>query len=250
MKRLFVLSIILVVMVGAVYAESGPLADGGVNAKPKIEKNNCPVTRMSRNCTDCHTVPDFKLKETPPDNKYVYPLNEIKIVGDRAYFIIDTVSSERVQTFFRYVLWHPEVKTVVLEIFSPGGAMFHGYKIVGMMQEMKSKGYIVETKCYGFGVSAGFLIFTSGTKGHRFISRIAEGMWHELITFEMFKVSGPSDKEDEAIVLRHLQDGANAWLASVSNLTKEDLDAKIRKQEFWMNGEQAIEYGFADGFLE
>ena len=75
-------------------------------------------------------------------------------------------------------------------------------------------------------------------------------MWHELLSFEMFgKVSTPSDKEEEARVLRFLQDTRNEWLSQHCKLTKKELDEKIRKREFWMTGEQAIEYGFADGRL-
>jgi len=254
MKKLFLIVIALALVVGVSYAASGPPEPRPPavinNDPPQLEKNNCPKTRMSMNCTSCHTVPDFKLKETNPENKYEYPLGGIRILGDTAYYVIENIHANQVQTFFDYVAWHKEVKTIVLDIFSPGGSLFHGYKIVGMMQDMKARGYIIETRCYGFGASAGFLIFTSGSKGHRFISRIAQGMWHEIITFEMFKVSGPSDKEDEARVLRHLQDGANEWLSSVSNLTKAEIDLLIRKQEFWMNGAQAVKFGFADGFLE
>jgi len=32
-------------------------------------------------------------------------------------------------------------------------------------------------------------------------------------------------------------------------MTMTKMDEKIRNHEFWMNGKQAIEYGFADGFL-
>ena len=254
MKRLFLIVIALALLVGVSYAASGspePRPPAVINNDPsQLEKNNCPKTRMSMNCTTCHTVPDFKLKEVSPENKYEYPLSGISIMGDTAYYVIQNIHAGQVQTFFNYVAWHKEVKKISLEIFSLGGSLFDGYKIVGMMQEMKTRGYIIETRCYGFGASAGFLIFASGTKGHRFISRIAEGMWHELITFEMFKVSGPADKEDEAKVLRHLQDGANEFLSSVSNLTKEEIDSLIRKQEFWMNGLQAVTFGFADGLLE
>jgi len=35
----------------------------------------------------------------------------------------------------------------------------------------------------------------------------------------------------------------------VSNLTKEEIDAKVKALEFWITGREAVEYGFADGFI-
>jgi ATP-dependent protease ClpP protease subunit len=74
-------------------------------------------------------------------------------------------------------------------------------------------------------------------------------MWHELQTLEIFNLSTPSNKEDEARVLRHLQDTANSWLAEVSNLSKEEVDELVRYKELWVTGPEAVQYGFADGFI-
>ena len=246
-KHLFILSIFLALalMLGMAYA-------GDDEDKPKEPKlqSICPKTLMDSSCLTCHSYPSFILKEISPESRYDYPVSGMRNIGDTVYYVIRGIDSDNVQAVFNYVEWHPPVKRIVLEIYSPGGSLFEGYKIVGLMKHMESKGYIIETRCYGFAASAGFLVMASGSKGHRFVSEIQEGMWHELITFEMFAVSGPSDKEDEARVLRHLQDTANNWLSSVSKLTKADIDLKIRKQEFWMNGKEAVEYGFADGFLK
>ena len=116
------------------------------------------------------------------------------------------------------------------------------------MEYWKSHGMIIETRVHGFAASAGFILFVNGTPYHRFASATAELMWHELYTFEFFKVSRPSDVEDDAIILRHLQDTANNFLAERSILTAEQWDEKVFKQEFWCNGKEALEYGLSDGF--
>ena len=77
----------------------------------------------------------------------------------------------------------------------------------------------------------------------------AELMWHELQALEGFGVTSPSSKEDEARVLRHLQDTANGWLAEVSDLTKQEIDDMVSYKEFWLTGTEAVKYGFADGLL-
>ena len=117
------------------------------------------------------------------------------------------------------------------------------------MRGWQEQGNIIETRVYGYCASAGFLIFASGTKGNRFVAPQAELMWHELQTFEFFNQSTPSSKEEEARVLRHLQDTANSWLAEVSNLTKQQVDELVKYKELWITGVQAVEYGFADALL-
>lgn len=239
MKRLFLLSIILSMICGLAFAE---------DKEDKNEpKSICPKTLMKNDCTVCHSIPSFILKEINPESRYIYPVTGMKINEDMAYYILKDIHAENVQSFFNYIQWHPRVRKIIIEVHSPGGSLFDGYKIIGLMQHMKSMGYIIETRVYGFAASAGFLVAASGTKGHRFVSKTAELMWHELMSFTMFSIDTPSDTEEKSRVLRHLQDTANKWLASVGNLTFDQLNEKIRKREFWMSGSEAIKYGFADG---
>ena len=106
---------------------------------------------------------------------------------------------------------------------------------------------VIETRVHGFAASAGFIVFVNGTPGHRFASATSELMWHELYTFEFFKVSRPSDVAEENIVLNHLQTTANDFLAKRSNLTAEEWNEKIHFKEFWCNGAEAVKYGLSDG---
>ena len=65
-----------------------------------------------------------------------------------------------------------------------------------------------------------------------------------------FKIETPSDKEEAARVLRHLQNIRNDYLATRGKLTKQEIDAKIARKEFWMSGKEAVEFGFADEFIK
>lgn len=208
----------------------------------------CPTTLMKTDCLSCHVRPDWKLKEAHPNRIYDLPAGT-NLVGGKLYFYLTRIQDYRVRALYEWLQWHQDIKHVVIEVQSPGGSVFAAKRIVGIMNQMKKEGYIVETHVNGFAASAGFVIFVAGSKGYRLVSPEAELMWHELRTFKFFDVSGPADKEDEADVLRHLQDTQNEWLASRSNMTKEEIDSAIRKKELWLNGAQAVEKGFADGFL-
>lgn len=212
-------------------------------------------------CLGCHKVlrgGKLGMKDVSPYERYDlgFPLS--------AYvsFEADTVpvlevgeveykrAYEMVVSFFQWVAWHPEIKHVVFNIFSPGGSLFDASAIITEMDKAKSRGVVVETRVYGFAASAAFTIFVNGSDGHRVIGEMGELMWHELWTFKFFDVSSPSDKEEEARVLRHLQDTIQERIAKRGKLSKEELDEKIRKKEFWMNGPEAVEYGFADKLVK
>ena len=213
----------------------------------------CPITRMDDDCLTCHMKPTFELKEVDPVARY----DSIPGCGSRViirngkkypYFKLESIVSEPVKSFFDYVSWHNELeKHIIFEVHSPGGSLMEAWRIVGILEHWKARGYIVETRVHGFAASAGFILFANGTKGYRFASPQAELMWHELYTFDFFKVSTPSGTKDEAEVLDHLQTTASTYLSERSNLSVAEWNEKVHKKEFWCNGKQAVEIGLSDG---
>jgi len=47
-----------------------------------------------------------------------------------------------------------------------------------------------------------------------------------------------------------LQDVRNTYLATRGKLSKAEIDARVAKKEWWMSGKEAVELGFADGFIK
>ena len=254
-KALVVLGVAMAVMLAVpVCAEDGeyviPLKRVGAKADKERgpDVGVCPKTRMDTSCLTCHTSPSFKLKEPSLGEGMELPTYELKFLADGSlYFLLTDIDATSLEKIFRWMRHKKTYKKLVIEVHSPGGSLFNAYRIVSMIQDMQSDGFIVETRCYGFAASAGFYIFCAGNKGHRLASPNAEFMWHELLTFAMFQVSTPSSTEEQSRVLRHLQDTANGWLATVSNLSKEEIDGLIHKKEFWLRGTDMVTYGFADG---
>jgi ATP-dependent protease ClpP protease subunit len=253
MKRISILLATLVLFL--------PLLVMADESKKEPPVGRCPKTLVVgkvADCMTCHVAPTFKLKEADPHAVYNYPNVFLKFLFDKdgkpfkAYYVlrggIAEVDAANMRETLAYLDQHG-IRYLILEIHSPGGSLFHGQRLASLLLDWQKDGKIVETRVYGFGASAAFQIFVAGTIGYRFVAPEAELMWHELISFKFFDISSPADKEDEAQVLRHLQDTRNEWLASRSKLTKEELDKMIRKKEFWMNGKQALKYGFADGLL-
>jgi len=255
MKKILILLFSLMFLFSINTAMADPDARGPVKSIEKKEENfkvpHCPKTLISDNkrCMDCHTIPTFKLKEQDPSVLFNYPNINTRIINNKGYIKIDDIAAKYVYDSFNYFYKH-NLKYIIVDIHSPGGSVMEAWRINGIIQEAKNQGVIIETRCYGFAASAGFLVFVSGTKGHRYVNPHAELMWHEVISFKLFDITSPSDKEDEARVLRHFQNNSNSYLASVSNMKKEDIDKMIHKKEFWMTGADAIKHGFADGEIK
>lgn len=257
MKKL----LIALMFLGLIGLTTNVIGGPEITEEKEIEtvKGYCPFTKIAGepvSCYECHEKKTWKIKEILPFESWIMPNHKASMILEdglpvgviKLHSIISMSDGDKINDFFQYLdSNHKEVKKVIIDIFSGGGAMFGGYQAVGVLKLWQSRGYIVETRLHGFAGSAAFFIFCVGDI--RSVSPQAELMWHELITFSMFDISGPADKEDQAAVLRHLQDTANDMIAEISNLTKDELDSKIRKKEYWINGKEALEYGFANRLL-
>lgn len=196
--------------------------------------------RFGSECTACHI---------PPTGKVGYPLpGDVRIYGDTAYIYIEHMDfqrfSEKLQSLKPY-----EIKKIVFNLFSYGGAVFEAMAMVALVEEQISSGKIVEIRARGLIASAGLLILLSGSNGHRYIEKNSLVMFHEISGFKIFAIERPSDKEEEALVYRKIQDKINSYIVSKSKITQRELSERIKKKEFWLDATEAIKYGFADRLM-
>jgi len=220
-KLLFVLSVALAL--GTAYAEEDPAAE-----------SICPKTKISaqNQCLTCHTYPNFKIKESDPREGLIYPDWLVwKNNTWEGYFLLGHVGSTSIADFYEYINSRG-ISRVTIELFTPGGGVMEAWRIVALIEENKQ--VHTTTIVRGFAASAGFLIMCAGDS--RLVSPTALLMWHEVQSFKMFDISSPSDKEEEARILRFFQDVANDWLVARSRMSKKELDARIKKKEFWLSG--------------
>ena len=257
MKKIF---ITLIIIATAFIFTSVAFCETHEPKEEAVESGICPITKVQgklKDCLECHTKKTFEIIESIPFEHWILPGYQAKMILEDGvpvgvYEMHGTVDGSEGTSFDEFLNYlnscHKEVKKIIIDIHSPGGSLFGGFQFVGVMKNWQSKGYTIETRINGFAASAAFFIFCAGNP--RFVSPQSELMWHEIITFRMFDISGPADKEDQAAVLRHLQDTANSMIAEMSNLTKDEIDSKIRKKEYWINGKDALEFGFATGLME
>jgi len=217
------------------------------------DKVACPVPwrvlpkQIIIGCMDCHIKGDFRVIETKADAHLTYPTKSMQVIDGEGYFLLTNINDTDIKDYFDYLHRH-SIKKAVIEIHSPGGALFDAQRIVGIIRYWQTRGVTVETRLMGSAFSAGFYIFTAGDK--RLVDEYSDLMWHEIqISSWGFNVTTPSDSEEKVRIYRHIQDIRNKYLATRSKLTLKEINDMVAKKELWISGKQAVEYGFADGFL-
>jgi len=223
------------------------LVVGVAYGEEEEQRVQCPTTTMQTSCLECHIVGDFRVKETAADAHLSYPTSSMQVIDGSGYFLLTKIDDTGIKDYFDYLHRHG-IKEAVIEIHSPGGALFDAQRIVGLIRYWQSKGVSVETRLMGAAFSAGFYIFTAGDK--RLVDRYADLMWHEVqISSWGFNVTTPSDSEEKVKIYRHIQNVRNSYLATRSKLSIKEIDAMVSRKELWISGEDAVKYGFADGYL-
>lgn len=134
------------------------------------------------------------------------------------------------------------LQDITMIIDSYGGDMFAAFSIVDMMELVTCD---IQTICIGKAMSAGQFIFSSGAPGKRFMTKHARLMIHNPIAG--FEGSVP-DIQIELDEIQRCRDLFLTQIAKNSKMEKDDIKHLIERTAY-LDSEQAIEMGFADGLL-
>jgi len=133
-------------------------------------------------------------------------------------------------------------KEIHFYINSPGGSVSATLAIYDTMQILSCP---VATYCVGLAASGGAVLLAGGTKGKRFALPHAKVMIHQPYG----QVGGQvSDIEIQANEILRTREVLNGILASHTGQPIERI-AKDTDRDFYMNAEQAKEYGVVDDIL-
>jgi ATP-dependent Clp protease protease subunit len=130
-------------------------------------------------------------------------------------------------------------KDIHLYINSPGGIVTSGLAIYDTMQYIRPK---VSTLCMGQSASIAALLLAAGEKGKRFALPHSRIMIHQ----PMGGFQGQAtDVDIQAREILRLREELNRILAKHTSQPLEKIQADTER-DFFMNGEQAKEYGIID----
>lgn len=140
---------------------------------------------------------------------------------------------------------HEPGKDIKFFINSPGGVVTSGMVIYDVMQMIQSP---VSTICMGLAASMGSILLSGGTKGQRYIFPSGEVMIHQP-SLSGYYQGVSADLEIQAKqILKTKQMGARI----LSENTGQTYDRVLQdlERDYWMDAQEAIEYGIVDKIID
>lgn len=132
---------------------------------------------------------------------------------------------------------------IYLYINSPGGSITSGMAIYDTMNFIKSD---VSTTCIGMAASMGAFLLSCGKKGKRFCLPNSEVMIHQPLG----GANGQAiDIDIAAKRILKLKDKLNKILSDNTNKNISEIE-KDTDRDYFMNANEALEYGIIDKVLE
>lgn len=132
---------------------------------------------------------------------------------------------------------------IKMYINSPGGSVTSALAIYDTMQHVRPE---VQTLCIGLAASAAALLLAAGKKGKRFVLPNSEVMIHQVLG----GASGQATDVD--IHARHIlkvRDRLNKILVKHTGQKLSKIE-KDTERDYFMNGEEAKNYGIVDKVLQ
>lgn len=188
-------------------------------------------------------------EEIIENEKKVSPLrNEIEkqFVKERKVFLwgqVDDDSAKHVIDRLLYLDAKEPGQDITLIINSPGGYVTAGFAIYDTMKSLKSE---VSTVVMGLAASMGSILLSGGEKGKRFVYPHARIMIHQPSGGAR---GASADIEIQAIeILKTKELGAKILAENCGQAVEKVM--KDFNRDYWMNAEEAVNYGIVDKILD
>lgn len=174
--------------------------------------------------------------------------SEVSIENYRVHLIYDEIdefsAKDACEFLLKSYLEDPD-SPVTLIVNSIGGSCDDGFAIIDLMEALPMK---VRTIAIGQIMSMGFLIFTAGTKGERYIAPNACFMSHQFSN-----TIGGKDFEVEAAmkVQKMTRENITSHLQKYTGLSKTDVQKKLLpQQDVYLNANECLALGVGDRFMD
>lgn len=185
------------------------------------------------------------------DKELYLPVQDIfdnAFLSNHIHFLVGDIEEENINRAIQWIIYENSIsekpKTLHLYINSVGGDLYHALGLIDVMRLSKNP---IQTIGVGAIMSAAFLIFASGEKGHRYVTRNCgimchqysdtyEGKHHDLKSFT---------KEAELTNQRML-----TILQDATGLSAREVKSKLLSpSDVWMHAEELVKLGVADHIL-
>ena len=169
-----------------------------------------------------------------------------RLLKDRIIFLCSDVNDGVASSIVAQLLFlqaEDPKKDIQFFINSPGGSVTAGLAIYDTMQVL---GCDIQTTCIGQAASMGAVLLAAGTKGKRFILPHSRVMIHQ----PWGGASGTAtDINIQAGEIKRLKKILNGILVHHSGKSMAEIE-KDTDRDFFMDGQQAVDYGMVDKLME
>jgi len=173
----------------------------------------------------------------------------IKFQDAGVHFLVGEIDEDNINEAVKWLAYENiDVRTdriLTLYVNSQGGDLYEAFGLIDMMRNSQVP---IRTIGYGSVMSAGFLIFASGTKGERYISPNTGIMCHQMsATEEMGKYHDIKATRKET---DRLNKAMYDILKEATGLDGRTIKNKLLPaHDVYMTAEEMVEYGAADHIL-
>ena len=171
-----------------------------------------------------------------------------RLLRDRVMFVGGEINRFAANTIVAQLLLlqseDPE-RDISMYINTPGGDVDSGLAIYDTMQYVEPP---IQTVCLGIAASMGALILAGGTKGKRFALPSGRIMIHQPM-MGLPPGTAAADVDIESREILRMRDRLEKVLVKHTGQAPEKI-AKDTERNFWMNAEEALEYGIIDQIVE
>ncbi len=187
-------------------------------------------------------------KEDYDQRDSVQILMEKKFLEQRKVFLWGEVSDKTGKEVVEKLLYLESVnpgKDITFYIDTPGGSITSGMAIYDTLQLISSPISVVVT---GMAASMGSILLCAAPKGNRFVFPHSRVLIHQpLLAGRM--VAPAVDINIQATEMEKLREELNKILAKASGQPLEKI-TKDTDRDFYLNAQEAIDYGLADKIVE
>lgn len=134
---------------------------------------------------------------------------------------------------------------ITIRISSYGGYCYDLWSAINVIENLKKKGYIINTVCMGKAMSCGIILLLSAT--NRYVYPYSTLMYHSVSSGTYGKIQ---DMKESIYETDRLNEMAKKYVLEKTNITKEKLDEVDKcKEDWYINSEEALKLGIATKIL-
>ena len=211
------------------------------NFKSPIQPELLP--RFDDEEEDDDEAPTGKRGPTP-----IAALIQRRFLEQRKIFLWGAVTDETAKDITEKLLYLESVapgKNITFYINTPGGSITAGMAVFDTMKLLSSPITVVVT---GMAASMGSILLCGASKGHRLLYPHSRVLIHQpLITGRM--VGPATDINIQAKEMEKLRSELNEILAKASGQPLDRIN-RDTDRDFYLNAQEAIEYGLADRIVD